>query len=324
MSGPAPLPHASTPEAWDALLDDDEALRGGVLTIARRHRLVPRDDGPVRYDSGSLPVYALGDDAVLKLYPPAEGEHAAVEARVLAFVDARLPVATPRVLATGTQDGWHYLLMSRLPGRRLVEVWPELDLGDRTRIAEQTGAAIAALHGLDASPLGTLEPAWDAFAVRQRRTATERQRARGLAPHWLDLVDEFLDAWMPPAPGRRALLHTEVMREHLLVAPSPAGGGFALSGLIDFEPAMLGDPDYEFASVGLFVTCGDGLLLRRLLLASVRPAAELDGQDLACRLMAHALLHRYSNLRWYLERLPVPGATTLEDLARAWWGTPAR
>lgn len=35
--------------------------------------------------------------------------------------------------------------------------------------------------------------------------------------------------------------------------------------------------------------------------------------------MAHALLHRYSNLRWYLERLPVPGATTLEELACAWW-----
>ena len=43
-------------------------------------------------------------------------------------------------------------------------------------------------------------------------------------------------------------------------------------------------------------------LLRRLLLASGRPAAELDGDALACRLMAHALLHRYSNLRWYLDR----------------------
>ena len=35
--------------------------------------------------------------------------------------------------------------------------------------------------------------------------------------------------------------------------------------------------------------------------------------------MAHALLHRYSNLRWYLERLPAPGATTLEQLADRWW-----
>lgn len=318
------LPAASTPQAWDALLGDDAALRAGVLAIARRHRIALHDAGPLRYDSGSLPVYALSDDAVLKLYPPEDAEHAAVEARVLAFVDGQLPIATPRVLATGAQDGWRYLLMSRLPGRRLVEAWPDLDARDRDRIAWQTGAALASLHGLDAAPLAALEPAWDVFAAQQRRSAGERQRRHALAPQWLERIDPFLAAWMPGPPARRALLHTEVMREHLLVAPARPGGGYALSGLIDFEPAMVGDPDYEFASVGLFVSCGDATLLRRVLLAYGRDAASLDDDALACRLMAHALLHRYSKLPWYLERLPVPGATTLEDLARAWWGTQPR
>jgi hygromycin-B 7''-O-kinase len=35
--------------------------------------------------------------------------------------------------------------------------------------------------------------------------------------------------------------------------------------------------------------------------------------------MAHAMLHRYSNLRWYLERLPARGADTFEQLAALWW-----
>jgi hygromycin-B 7''-O-kinase len=35
--------------------------------------------------------------------------------------------------------------------------------------------------------------------------------------------------------------------------------------------------------------------------------------------MAYALLHRYSNLRWYLERLPSPGVTSLDALAMRWW-----
>jgi hypothetical protein len=30
-------------------------------------------------------------------------------------------------------------------------------------------------------------------------------------------------------------------------------------------------------------------------------------------------LHRYSNLRWYLVRLPAGDATTLEQLAVRWW-----
>jgi hygromycin-B 7''-O-kinase len=81
---------------------------------------------------------------------------------------------------------------------------------------------------------------------------------------------------------------------------------------------MPGGRAYEFASVGLFVTCGDRQLLRRVLRAYGWPEAGLD-DALSCRLMAMALLHRYSHLRWYLERLPLPGATTLEQLARHWW-----
>lgn len=315
------LPCADSEPAWDALLADDAALRAGVLAIAGRHRVALDTGAPLRYDSGSLPVYALNDAQVLKLYPPHEREHAEVEARVLGVVEGRLPIATPRVLAVGEQDGWPYLLMSRLPGRRLVEAWPTLDARDRDRVAEETGATLAALHGLDITPLATLPPDWDAFVGAQRRSAVQRQRERRLAPHWLALIEPFLEAWMPPPPARRALLHTEVMREHLMVEARPAGG-LSVSGLFDFEPAMIGDPDYDFASFGLFVSCGDARLMRRALLAYGRRADELE-DALAFRLMAHALLHRYSHLRWYLERVPVPGATTLEDLARAWWSAAA-
>lgn len=316
MSPGVLLPEATTPEGWEALLADDAALAAGVRAIALRHRVAGEAR---RYDSGSLPVYEIGGETVLKLYPPEDAAHAEVEARVLGFVAGRLPIATPRVIAAGAQDRWHYLLMSRLRGARLVEAWPRLTAPDRDRIAAQTGAALAALHALDATPLSGLEPVWADFRTAQRASAVARQRERGLAPQWLEQIDRFLETWMPPPPPRQALLHTEVMREHLLVDGVP--GSFEVSGLIDFEPAMVGDPDYEFASVGLFVSCGDAQLLRRLLLAYGRNAADLDGSALACRLMAHTLLHRYSNLGWYFERLPVPGATTLEELARAWWST---
>jgi hygromycin-B 7''-O-kinase len=46
---------------------------------------------------------------------------------------------------------------------------------------------------------------------------------------------------------------------------------------------------------------------------------DLDG-GLSRRLLAWLLLHRYSDLRWYLDRLPRPRATTLDDLAETWFG----
>jgi len=148
----------------------------------------------------------------------------------------------------------------------------------------------------------------------QRASCRERQLARGLGAPWVDEVGDFLARWTPSDDGARVLLHTEVMREHLLVERRQ--GAWHISGLIDFEPAMLGAPEYELAAVGIFLTCAEPGLLRVLLDAY---GAEID-DELPLRIMAYALLHRYSNLRWYLERLPVPDdVRNLESLARRWF-----
>lgn len=52
-----------------------------------------------------------------------------------------------------------------------------------------------------------------------------------------------------PPSGPPVLLHTEIMSEHLLVTQSP-GGSWRLSGLLDFEPAMRGEREYEFVGAG--------------------------------------------------------------------------
>jgi hygromycin-B 7''-O-kinase len=309
------LPTARNNADWDALLDDERALAAGVTALLSRHGLA--NETRRRYNSGSVPVYAVGTQHVLKLFPPSEHEHAAVEARVLAAVQSALPIPTPQLIATGTHDGWPYLLMSQLRGQRLVDAWPALALSERDRIADTLGEAIAALHAIDTTPLAGLPPRWEEFIAAQHASAAERQARRGLDAYWLERVPDFLQRWMPLPAARHVLLHTEIMREHLML-DRDATGSTDLSGLFDFEPAMLGAAEYEFASVGLFVACGDARTLRRVLLAYGYSQHALD-EALQCRFMAYALLHRYSNLRWYLERLPAAGATTMEQLASQWW-----
>jgi hygromycin-B 7''-O-kinase len=307
-------PTAQDEAGWDALLEDDTALAPGVAAVLAQHGLA---GAPAqRYDSGSLPVYAIGTQHVLKLYPPQDAEHAQVEARVLQAVHGRLPIATPEPLTVATHDGWPYVLMSQLPGERLVDAWPRLSPADRDRLADTFGAAAAALHAVDAAPLADLPPRWATFIAEQHATAAQRQRSRGLDEKWVERIPDFLRRWTPPPAPHKVLLHTELMREHLTVVQD--GHGWQLAGVFDFEPAMVGDAEYDFASVGLFVSCGDARMLRRVLRAYGYTDAALD-DALPCRMMAWALLHRYSNLRWYLERLPVPGATTLEELAAHWW-----
>jgi hygromycin-B 7''-O-kinase len=187
--------------------------------------------------------------------------------------------------------------MSQLPGTGLAAAWAAIPRPHQDRVASQAGEMLAALHALDPGPLRrVLGPAdWAGFLAGQRATAREQQRAVKLPEVWLSQIEGFL-ASVPLSPGReRVLLHTEVIREHLLVNP----GTWTLSGLLDFECAMTGDRAYEFAAAGLFVARGDPRLLGRILAAYGR---SFDPREL----LACTLLHRHSNLPECLGQLPAP------------------
>jgi hygromycin-B 7''-O-kinase len=305
------LPAVRTDEEWQAVVWDEEIVRPAAEDLAARLGLAGA--GLRRYPGGSRPVYAVGDRRVLKLYPTVSAPDSVTEARVLEYLSGRLPVATPEVLAHGEyENGWHYLLMSQLPGTELAAAWPAIPRPDQERVAGAVGEMLAALHGVDPEPLhAILGPAdWAGFLAGQRATAAERQREVKLPDRWLSQIEVFLES-VPLAPGReRVLLHTEVTREQLVVNP----GTWTLSGLLDFETAMTGDRAYEFVPVGLFVSGGDPRLLGRILAAYGRG---FDPREL----LAYTLLHLHSNLPECLSELPAPPAPTLESLALTWFGT---
>src|SRR5262249_3302390 len=119
------FPSAATPDEFAAIRRDERAL----LPIVEHARANARITQPVRSDAtrfadGSLPVYALGEERVLKLYPPCYPEDARVERAALELLDGRLPIPTPRLEAYGEVGGWRYIVMSRLRGRSLAAAWP--------------------------------------------------------------------------------------------------------------------------------------------------------------------------------------------------------
>lgn len=340
------LPPVASLDEYERIRHDTDRFRPGAEAICAARGL----GGATieRLVGGSLPVFAVGDALVLKLYPPFEHLERNREAAALHAAEGRLSIPTPGVRGAGEIEGWAYLLMDRLRGRSLAEVWPILGRADRQRLAAQLGEALAALHAIRGPELDPLVIDWPAFVEDQRATAVERQRSRGLEERWCEQIPDFLDRFLPlrgrPGDGRLApggtrghaggpgspgvdfldrapadtLLHTEIMQEHLLVEPDP--GGWRLSGLFDFEPAMVGAREYEFVAVGLFVSGGEAEVFRAVLSAYGPAQAWLVG-NLPARLMAWCLLHRYSHLRWFLERVPPPErARRLEDLAEAWWG----
>ncbi|HYJ31859.1 MAG TPA: aminoglycoside 3'-phosphotransferase/choline kinase family protein [Candidatus Binatia bacterium] len=267
-----------------------------------------------RFPSGSVPVFAVGDEHVVKLFPPTDRSWFDTERATLEHIEGRLPVPTPRLIGSGESGPWSYVVMTRLPGRSMAEAWPTIASENRISLMREAGAALAALHAILADQVASTAIDWPRFMAAQRASCRANQNAKGLAAPWVEALDGFLARWAPADEGPRVLLHTEVMREHFLV--DRRDGAWRLSGLLDFEDALLGAPEYELAAVGIFLAAAEPGLLRAFLDAY---GASID-DELPLRIMAYALLHRHSNLRWYLERLPAPDvAGDLEALARRWF-----
>jgi len=304
-------PDASDEEDYDFIAHDEQELGPGVRALLAD---LGAAGTPERYRGGSLPVYAVGD-LVLKLFPPVYADELPVEAGVLRAVQGRLPTPTPRVHRSGEFEGWGYVLMDRLRGRPLIEAWDDLSPAQRDRTADDLGATTAALHALPPPEIEDWVPDdWGGFVDDQRAGCAGRHRALGLSADWVAQIPAFLDS-VDLTVGEPVLLHTEMMRQHLLV-----GDDGELTGLFDFEPAMRGAAEYEFAGIGAFVSEGDARFLGRTLRAYGYPADRLD-TDLRRRFLAWLLLHYYGNLADHLERLPEPGEPTLNSVADRWFAT---
>ena len=112
------------------------------------------------------------------------------------------------------------------------------------------------------------------------------------------------------------LLSADITDEHILVGQHK--GHWEVTGYIDFGDAMLGHPHYEFAAPGCCIT-RSSLRLQRAMLLAYGYAEEQLGADLARRLMAYTLIHKFINVPELLKLLGLPGAARLEDIQEGLW-----
>ena len=297
------LPHADAAVELATLRADPAAAAHLLSHVAGRVGFVGSWQRPLR---GSA-LLAVGAHEVLKVMAPQDATLSAVEVACLRGLYRTLPIATPQVLDAGDVEGWPYVRMTRLPGLELTEAWPALASAARFSLATQLGEALAVLHTIEA-PREVPRLDWPLWRAQQLLRLEETQRDKGCPPQLLEGLQDFVGQ-QPLEAGRVGWLHTEIMREHLLVRETPRG--WRLSGVFDFEPSWVAPVDYEFASVGLFFSAADARLL-----AEVERAA---GVSIAPeRLFAMAMLHRYANLGWYHRRLG--GALSHAALAALWFG----
>lgn len=298
-----PLPSAITVADFDALHDQPAAWREVITSIAADFSAAP-----VRQMSeGTVLVALLGQDRVVKLYPPFLRDHFEFECAALATLQGRLSVPTPELVASGERDGWPYLVMSQLAGDSLLTVWPTLTQAQQCALLHDLGALTAEVHALPVQALRAHAPAWPHFLQQQRQRCAARQQRTQLPAHLLQQLDVFLQGALPSGPD--VILTGEYTPMNLLVQ------GPKLVGMYDFGDGLVGPREYDWLGPLTFLTSGSAPRCQAFFEGyGARPDTE---QRLA--LLRLLLLHRYSNLG---AQIACPGwqqAPSFEALAPLIW-----
>ncbi|MCP3917166.1 MAG: aminoglycoside phosphotransferase family protein [bacterium] len=302
--------HDTNTELRDHLSPD--AWSEAIVEIARVHEL--DTSGLHAFPTGSDVVWGAGA-WVVKMTAPLWQDEIEAEARLLETVAGKLSVATPRALATGTLDGWPYVLMSLVAGIPIGNAWAETDATDHVRLATDLGRLTAELHALQV-PAG--DDDWDAFWARCRQDVGKRHaRQADLPAALVDAIDPFLARAGDLSQSPRVLLHTELLDQHILV--TERDGKHELAALIDFADGRVGPAGYEFPALVEFLFKGEPGVLRAFLGAYGVPASELT-EERQHEMLAWGLSHRFGSLARMLAAAGEPTPSTLEDLGARLYG----
>jgi hygromycin-B 7''-O-kinase len=167
----------------------------------------------------------------------------------------------------------------------------------KERVLRQIGETIAAVQRAPLGPLVEIEPRWDVFMRAQMLGCRSRHTRLGLAPKFLDGLDDLLRdaAALIPMDAPPVILIGEYIPENFLLACHD--DQWSLAGLFDFGDVRAGWRDYDLLGPSAFMAAGRPGRVRSLLegFGYTKPDFVLKR-----RLMALMLLHHASDLNSHI------------------------
>ena len=310
------LPRIESIEDYRQVYRNADAWLPAMREICLRHGL---DPASLTLGPPGTHVVFRASGAYVKLFGSHFPKDFGVERRVLrALATQNLPVDVPRILGEGELEDWPYLILSPVAGTPLCEVRDALSDREMVRIAGRSGEILAALHALPTAGLEALDPGWPTFVDQQREAAIRSVAEAGLPLRWVKEIETLFERVGPLGPPdfQPVLAVADLTAEHLLLTGS--GGKRDVTGLIDFGDTMLGHPLYDFTAPALEVTVGGPHRVRALFRAYGFAEPDLD-RDLADRLTAWVLLHRFLNVKIIFDLLGLSPEADLARLRDALW-----
>ena len=289
------LPAVCDWAAWGALFTDVERWRPAIARLWAAAPSLAARTGVASVDRvaagfpGTCAVFVLDEAAVIKFFPPMVAGDFVREREAYRLLVGRVP-EMPRLLASGVlrdRIDWPYLVTSFCPGRDWREARADMPAEAQLAVARTLGERISRVHRTTIPPGDAWPPndAWPRFVAA--RLAGVSPALRTVLPEAVAAAAEALLRGTDWFAGWPSLLHADLTEDHALV--ECRAGRWALSGLLDWADAEVGDPLYEWVAL-YFGFCGRDVALFRAFLAGYDPAASLPTRR---QLLAYTLLHRF-------------------------------
>lgn len=258
-------------------------------------------DAELRRD-GTVPVVRTAD-VVVKLFPAGDRLDHDTELAAYRMLGSQDGLPVPNLLAQGRLHDQDYLVLSRSPGRAVLD--GPLSDQQRLALARRLGPVIKNVHALSPIvPAGRLSRDW----LRDHGSgAAGRQRGWGTLPERLIAqIDDYL-----VRPAEPVFVHADLCVDHVFVEDG------RLAGIIDWGGAEATDPHYELPVLHLDLFGADKRLLRAFLDGYGWPADDFVRRAMSATLCLE--FDAFELLGYVRPDLSLRDHRTLDDLADVLW-----
>ena len=324
-----PLERLKTLEGYRRYFMDANFWQPYVHLVCQRHGLTPCQ--AVRAGlAGTCPAFIVEDRWVVKFFGELFEGGAAFETerQIGELLAAEKQIPAPAIIAAGellagpADWPWPYLIFEFIPGVSIGEVYEQVSLADKLRLAQMMGEITQRLHRLPLPEHGLLQPSWAAYTnllqAQYARCKERQRREKSLPDRLIEQIEDFL---LPlegliDQNGKPYLIHADLTADHVLGRLE--GGRWTTLGLIDFGDAMAADWGYELIALHLdLFRCNKRLLAAYLAAYGLSEGAR---RGLPAKAMSLTLLHRFNVLEGVFGRYPKADAvSTLGELATLLW-----
>lgn len=277
--------------------------------VLRRHGLTPEGAAKAA-TGGSYPTILVGG-LVVKFYGH-EGRWRrahATEQHAYEVLAADRELAAPRLLASGTWQGWPYLVITRVPGTTWADA--AMEPAELRSAAADLGAHIARLHALP--PGEHIERFTDWPPLDYDAACAQSALPTRFVTQAASFVAEI-------APDDAVFSNGDLFEGNILVENGH------VTGLIDWGDTLVIDRHNELAKIHLSTFACDKTLLR----AFLEGADWQAGEDFPRRAMAMALVRQavgitqhgqgFDNFFLLPKLFPLDDIATLDELAEVVFG----